>query len=115
MGASAVMTEIFREGLKHIDWNTRINWNTRSFRNSSLEFNYSSDYSEVDFEHGIFAGISVDELFEAEPVGNVQNWYQCIEDIIVGYHEQILKTLKSEEEYRTSKEAYKEWLANENY
>jgi len=111
MGESPVMTEIFRERLEHIGWKTG------NYRNSSLEFNYSEDYTHYgyDFKSGIFMGLSVDELFEAESVCNVQNWYQCVEDIIKDYHEQIIKTLRAEEDYRTSEEAYKEWLANENY
>jgi hypothetical protein len=111
MKESAVMTEIFREQLEHVRWGTAY------FRNSIMEFTYSEDYSHYgyDFKSGIFAGLSVDEMFEAEPIGNVQNWYQCIEDIINDYHQQIIKTLRAEEDYRTSEEAYQEWLANENY
>ena len=105
MNASPVFTQILIEDMERIRWGN-------SHRNCNVIFDYDNNYAGIGstFKQGLFQGIDVDELLEAEPSESYNAWYYCVEEIIKDIHKDIIKMLECEEEYRKSKEEYEEWL-----
>ena len=105
MSASPVLTQVLLEGMERVRWGN-------SHRNCNVAFDYDNEYAGVGytFTQGLFIGLDVDTLIEAEPHDNHYKWYACVEEIIKDVHSNIIKALECEDEYRKSKEEYEEWL-----
>ena len=105
---SPVMSEMLREGLIGFKWETT--------RNGNLKTNTYDDYTywgeEDNFSEGLFKGISVQDLYDAEPSGTADKFEEELLSIIADYYEDILIALSTEDETRTSTEEYEEWIKN---
>lgn len=105
---SPVMAEMLREGLIGFKWETT--------RNGNLKTNTYDDYTwwgeEDNFSYGLFKGISVQDLYDAEPSGTADKFEEELLSIIADYYEDILIALSTEDETRTSTEEYEEWIKN---
>ena len=75
-------------------------------------FDYDNEYAGVGYTvtQGLFIGLDVDTLIEAEPHDSHYKWYACVEEIIKDIHKDIIKMLENEDEYRKSPEEYEEWI-----
>ena len=105
MSASPVLTQVLLEDMERVRWGI-------SHRNCNVIFDYDNEYAGVGytFTQGLFIGLDVDTLIEAEPHDNHYKWYACVEEIIKDTHRDIIKMLENEDEYRKSTEEYEEWL-----
>jgi hypothetical protein len=106
MKVSPVLTQMFKEGMIKFKWG--------SSRNGvNLEVREYDDYGwwhEDDvFSEGIFAGTSVQELYDLE-VNNTDKFEDELLDIVYEWHQDLLLTLRNEDDYRTSTEEYEEWI-----
>jgi len=105
---SPIMTEMLREGLIGFKWETT--------RNGNLKTNTYDDYTwwgeEDKFSQGLFKGISVQDLYDAEPNGTADEFEQELLNIIDDYYHDILQILLTEDETRTSPEEYEDWIKN---
>ena len=111
MNASPTMTEALREGIFTFRWTG----GGRSGRNRyDGTSNADLESGEYTFDKGIFAGMDVAELMEAEGFDVEDEWNDVVISIIEDIHKDILKALECEDEYRKSTEEYEEWI-KENY
>jgi hypothetical protein len=104
MKISIVLTQMLKEGMIGFGWGTT--------RNGNLEVRDYDDYGwwheEDEFSEGIFAGTSVQELYSAET--NHDKFESELLDIVHEWHQDLLSTLRNEDDYRTSTEEYEEWV-----
>jgi hypothetical protein len=107
MNASLTMTEVLREDLFRVRWSG----GGRSERNAYADM---TDFHGYTFDSGIFAGMDIDEMLEAEGNEAIDAWHNVVISIIDDIHKDILKSLECEDEYRKSTEEYEEWI-KENY
>lgn len=105
MNASAVMTEVLRERLYIVTWDALRNENGNEYRFDDEA--YGHDYV---FASGLFVGLPINELIEAEGANNVSHWIKTVEGILNDAHYDIIKALECEDEYRKSTEEYEEWI-----
>lgn len=109
MNASPTMTEVLREDLFRVRWSG----GGRSDCNVYDDMTDFQDNGYV-FGSGIFAGMEVDELLEAEGNEAIDAWHKVVISIIDDIHKDIIKALECEDEHRKSPEEYEEWI-KENY
>lgn len=109
MNASPTMTEVLREDLFRVRWSG----GGRSGGNAYADMTDFQDNGYT-FDSGIFAGMDIDEMLEAEGNEAIDAWHKVVIDIIDDIHKDILKSLENEDEYRKSTEEYEEWI-KENY
>jgi len=109
MSASPTMTEILRDGMFTVRW-------TGGGRSGMNAYDDISDFSDNGyvFSSGIFAGMEVDELLEAEGNEAIDEWHDVALNLVNSIHMDILKALECEDEQRKSPEEYEEWI-KENY
>jgi hypothetical protein len=105
---SPVMTEMLREGMIGFKWETT--------NNGHLKTNTYDDYTwwgeEDEFTQGLFKGMQVQPLYDAEPSGTDEKFEDELLSIIDDYYTDILKVLLVEDETRTSTEEYEDWIKN---
>ena len=109
MDVSPTMTELMRDGEFRIRW-------SGGGRSDCNVYDDMDDYSNTGhvFSSGIFAGMEVDELVEAEGNEAIDEWFEVVKSLVEDIHKDILKSLECEDEYRKSTEEYEEWI-KENY
>ena len=87
-------------------------WETT--RNNNLQSRDYDDYQTWDeewyFSQGLFKGLNVQELYEAESESNKSLFEEELLNIIDDYYQDILQVLLVEDETRTSTEEYEEWI-----
>ena len=105
---SPVLAEMLGENLITFRWQTTRNSNLQIVGYDDSAF-WDEDYI---FTEGFFKGLSVQELYDAEPSGTSEKFEDELLDIIKDYYEDILKVLLTEDETRTSTEEYEDWIKN---
>jgi hypothetical protein len=104
MKVSIVLTQMLKEGMIGFKW--------RASRNGHLEVKDYDDYGwwheEDEFSEGLFVGTSVKELYDLET--NHDEFEGELLDIVHEWHQDLLLSLRDEDEYRTSREEYEEWI-----
>ena len=103
LSVSPVLAQMFLEDWINVTWGTRRDW-----LEVSVDFNTMIPEDEV-FQGGLFAGTSVDELWEIEQ-GNAEEFEECLTKIIQDLHSDLHYSLEKAYEYDTSEERYKEWI-----
>ena len=103
---SPVLTEMLRDNMIFFRWETT--------RNNNLQSRDYDDYQTWDeewyFSQGLFKGLNVQELYEAESESNKSLFEEELLNIIDDYYQDILQVLLVEDETRTSTEEYEEWI-----
>ena len=105
---SPVITEILREGMMTFKWETTCNGNLKSKQYDDYIW---WDEGDV-FSEGLFAGLNIQELFDAEPSEASEKFEEELLSIIDDYYHDILQVLLVEDETRTSPEEYEDWIKN---
>lgn len=103
LSVSPVLAQMFLEDWINVTWGTRRDW-----LEVSVDFNTMIPADDV-FQGGLFAGTSVDEMWEIEQ-GNAEEFEECITEIIRDLHDDLRHSLEKAYEYDTSEERYKEWI-----
>ena len=105
---SPVLTEMLRDGMIYFRW--------EATRNNNLQTRDYDDYGQWDehweFAHGLFKGISVQDLYEAESENAKNSFEETLLAIIDDFYQDILFALQVEDETRTSPEEYEDWIKN---
>ena len=103
---SPILTEMFREEMISFKW--------EATRNTNLMTREYDDYGTWDehwlFSQGLFKGLSVQELYEAEREDAKNSFEETLLAIIDDFYHDILMALSTEDEIRTSTEEYEEWI-----
>lgn len=104
MSVSPVLTQMLKEGMLQLHWHTS--------RNGHLQVKDYDDYGwwhEDDvFSEGIFAGTSVQELYDLET--NHDKFEDELLSIVDDFYHELLKQLHAQADAMTSEEAYEEWV-----
>jgi hypothetical protein len=105
MKVSLVLTQMLKEGMIGFKWGTSRNGVNLEVRDYD---DYGWWHEEDEFSEGIFAGTSVQELYDLET--NHDQFESELLDIVHDWHQDLLLTLRNEDDYRTSTEEYEEWI-----
>jgi hypothetical protein len=104
MNVSPVLTQMLKEGMLNFSW--------RTSNNGHLQVKDYDDYGwwheEDVFHEGIFAGTSVQELYDLETKHD--KFEDELLSIVDEFYHELLKQLHAQSDYLTSQEAYEEWI-----